>query len=72
MSLHVGCHELRTKAMPMLEKSRETLDKVTPKIESVAADVAELAHIVKAQAVEFQFMASEILGRVHRQTESRR
>jgi phage-related tail protein len=68
-SLTSDVQELRTKAMPILEKSRQTLDKVTPKVESVAADVAELAHIVKAQSVEFQIMASEILGRVHRQTD---
>ncbi|MGA8742214.1 MAG: hypothetical protein WB561_13600 [Terracidiphilus sp.] len=68
-SLMADVTELRSKAMPMLEKSRQTLDKVAPKIESVAADVAELAHIVKAQSVEFQVMASEILGRVHRQTD---
>jgi hypothetical protein len=68
-SLMSDVTELRAKAMPMLEKSRQTLDKVTPKVESVAADVAELTHIVKAQAVEFQIMASEILGRVHRQTD---
>jgi hypothetical protein len=61
--------DLRTKAMPILEKSRQTLDKVTPKIESVAADMAELAHTVKAQSLEFQIMASELLGRVHRQTD---
>lgn len=68
MSLQSDVQDLRTTAMPILAKSRETLERVAPKIESVAADVAEVAHILRAQTVEFQAVAGEILERVHRQT----
>jgi hypothetical protein len=60
--------ELRTTAMPILSKSRETLEKVAPKIESVSADVAEIASMLKRQSGQFQVVAGDILDRVHRQT----
>ena len=67
--------ELKTTALPILAKSKETLDKskeildrVAPKIEGVAADAADLARTVRQQTQEFQVVAAEILDRVHRQT----
>ncbi|MGA8088742.1 MAG: hypothetical protein WCA10_15785 [Terracidiphilus sp.] len=68
VSLQSDVQELRTTAMPILSRTRETLEKVAPKIESVATDVADLAHLLKEQSVEFQAVAAEILERVHRQT----
>ena len=68
ISLHADVQELRTTAMPVLVKSRETLEKVAPKLESVATDVADIAHILKRQSVEFQAVAGDILERVHCQT----
>ena len=68
VSLQSDVQELRTTAMPILNRTRETLEKVTPKIESVATDVADLAHRLKEQSVEFEAVAGEILDRVHRQT----
>jgi uncharacterized protein YoxC len=68
VSLQSDVQELRTTAMPILARTRETLDRVAPKIESVAADVADLAHRLKEQSIEFEAVAAEILERVHRQT----
>lgn len=68
VSLQSDVQELRTTAMPILARTRETLDRVAPKIESVATDVADLAHRLREQSVEFEAVASEILYRVHRQT----
>jgi hypothetical protein len=67
-SLQSDVQELRTTAMPILAKSRETLEKVAPKLESVAADVADIARSFKRQSVEFQAVAGDVLERVHRQT----
>ena len=67
-SLQSDVQELRTTAMPILVKSRETLEKVAPKLESVSTDVADIAHLLKRQSVEFQAVAGDILQRVHRQT----
>ena len=57
-----------TAAMPILHKSRETLDKVSPKIESVATDMAGLARDLREQGIQVQAIAGDILDRVHRQT----
>ena len=67
-SLQEDVQELRTTAVPVLVKSRETLERVGPKLESVASDVAEIASMLKRQSVEFQAVAGDILERVHRQT----
>jgi len=67
-AVQVDVQELRTTAMPILAKSRDTLEKVAPKIESVSADVADIASMLKRQTGEFQLVASDILDRVHRQT----
>jgi len=68
VSLQSDVQELRTTAMPILARTRETLEKVAPKIESIATDVADLAHRLKEQSIEFEAVAGEILERVHRQT----
>jgi uncharacterized protein YoxC len=68
VSLQSDVQELRTTAMPILDKTRETLAKVAPKIESIATDVADVTHRLREQSVEFEVVAGEILERVHRQT----
>jgi len=60
--------ELRTTAMPLLHKTKDTLDRVRPKIESIADDVADLTSRARDQGVRAQATASDILERVHRQT----
>src|ERR1700739_5149095 len=53
ISLHEDVKELRTTAMPILERSRETLDRVAPKIESVADDVDEVTRVLRQQCLVF-------------------
>jgi uncharacterized protein YoxC len=60
--------ELRTTAIPLLHKTKETLDKVRPKVESIADDVADITSRAREQSVHVQATASDILERVHRQT----
>jgi len=67
-TMHSEFQELKTTILPILTTSKETLDRVAPKIESVAADTADVARIAKQQAQDFQVVAAEILDRVHRQT----
>jgi hypothetical protein len=61
-------NEVRATALPMLNKTKETLDKIRPKIESIADDMADLSSRVRAESVDVQAKASDILERVHRQT----
>jgi uncharacterized protein YoxC len=60
--------ELRTTAMPLLHKTRDTLDKIKPRVESIAEDVADLTSRLREQGVQVQATTSEILNRVNKQT----
>jgi signal transduction histidine kinase len=60
--------ELRETVTPVLSRTKEFLDQVGPKLESVATDLAELAHMLRAQSAELQGSATEIMERVRRQT----
>lgn len=60
--------ELRTTAMPLLHKTKDTLDKVRPKVESIAEDVADLTSRLREEGVHVQATTSEILNRVNKQT----
>src|SRR6476620_259420 len=70
---HIGAvqsdiQELRTAATPILHKSREILDRVSPKIDSVATDVAGLARDLREQGIQVQATVGDILDRVQRQS----
>lgn len=60
--------EIRSTVMPMLNRSKELLEKVAPKVESVAADVADMAQSAREQTAHIRYTADEILARVYRQT----
>ena len=68
VSLQSDVHELRASAMPVIEKSRDTLEKLAPKIESVSTDIAEVVRTLREQTQQFQLVAGDVLDRVHRQT----
>jgi len=60
--------EVRSTVMPMLSRSKEMLEKVAPKVESVAADMADMAQSAREQTAHIRFTADEVLARVYRQT----
>jgi hypothetical protein len=60
--------DLRTTILPVLTESREFLARVGPKLDSVATDLAELAHGLRAQSVDLQATATEMLEKVRHQT----
>lgn len=68
MSLQSDVQEMRTSVMPILSRSKETIDRIAPKIESIATDMADLAQRAREQGIEVQATATEILDRIHRQT----
>lgn len=68
LSIHADVHELRTTVTPILTRSKETLDKVAPKIESVATDIADLTQRFREQGAYMQATTTDILERVERQT----
>ena len=68
VTLQSDVHELRANAMPVIEKSRATLEKLAPKIDSVTTDITEVVRTLREQTYQFQMVAGDVLDRVHRQT----
>src|SRR5258708_2354419 len=66
-AVQADVQQLRTGIMPVLTKSRELMDHLGPKVDSIATDLAVLAHTLREQGAEIQASADEILGRVNRQ-----
>ena len=66
--LHADVDELRAKAMPLLSKSHDLMEKVSPRIDSISRDMADLSRRAREQGEGFSDAASDILGRVNRQT----
>ncbi len=66
--MHDQVDDLRTSVLPVLTESREFLARVGPKLDSVATDLAELAHGLRAQCVDLQATATEMLEKVRHQT----
>jgi uncharacterized protein YoxC len=60
--------QLRTAATPILHHTKDFVTRVTPKLDAVAGDLVEMSRGLRAQSMEFQETATEILERVHRQT----
>ena len=61
-------NELRSTAMPLLTKSKDILEKISPRVETITADVATITQTVKEQTARISFTTDEILARVHRQS----
>ena len=68
VSLRSDVEEMRTSVMPILGMSKDFLEKVAPKVESIAADMADMAQRFREQTADLQVTTTEILDRVHRQT----
>ena len=66
--LHADMDELRSKAIPLLNKSHELMEKVSPRIDSISRDMADLSRRAREQGEGFSEAANDILGRVNRQT----
>ena len=59
--------ELRSSVMPLLDKTRALVTRLTPKIEETAEDLAALTHSLRVQTNDVQHAANEIIARVRTQ-----
>jgi uncharacterized protein YoxC len=59
---------LRSSVMPIIDTTRDLINRVAPKVEATAADLAEIAHGLRVQTVQMESAANEIVDRVRRQT----
>jgi hypothetical protein len=66
MQTHV--EEFRSVAIPILKKSHEVIDQVSPKVVSITSNLEELSHNARKQGLEIQATTNDILARVKRQS----
>jgi uncharacterized protein YoxC len=67
-TMQTQVEELRSVAMPILKRSHEVIDRVSPKVESIAGNLEELSHNARKQGADIQATTNDILARVHRQS----
>lgn len=59
--------EYRSSAMPIIEKTRDLLEKIAPKIEDTVKDVSEISKSLRTQTADIQTAANELIERTRRQ-----
>ncbi len=59
--------DLRSSVAPIIDHTRDLLQRVTPRIEQTTNDLAALTHILRTKAADVQSAADEIVERVRRQ-----
>jgi arginine deiminase len=59
--------ELRDSVIPVIDTTRDLVQRIAPKIDAAADDLAALTHSLREQAVDVQKVADEIIGRARRQ-----
>ena len=60
--------EVRTAVLPVIDQSRDLLNRVGPHLESISTDLSELTRSLRVQSADLQSVATEALERVRVQT----
>ncbi len=60
--------DFRSSVTPLIDNARGLLERVGPKVEGTAADIADVTHRLRVQAAEVEASAADILERVREQT----
>ncbi len=65
----VAAEDFKTTVLPMVHSTRELVERISPQIITVSADLAELTASLKKETRGVSFSAAEIMERISRQTE---
>lgn len=60
--------DMRSSIMPTVERTRDLIERLSPKVEQALTDVSEITRSVRAQVVEFEAVAGEVMDRVRKET----
>jgi methyl-accepting chemotaxis protein len=60
--------ELRSSVMPILDTTRDLINRVAPRIEEATTDLAEIVYGLRKQTAQMESAATEIVERVRHQT----
>lgn len=61
-------NELRASVLPIIDLTREVVERVAPRIEDAVEDLAGIAESLRTQTAEVQATVGELLERVRQQT----
>jgi ABC-type transporter Mla subunit MlaD len=67
-SLKEEIEEIRFSMMPTVHRTRELVDRLSPRVEQTVTDVAALAQTLRAQAEDMEAAVTEVLARVRKET----
>lgn len=67
-SLKQDVAEMRSAVMPVLDQTRELLNRVGPKVESTVTDISTLTRVMREQSAALEATLDGILLRVRKQT----
>jgi ElaB/YqjD/DUF883 family membrane-anchored ribosome-binding protein len=59
--------DIRSSVMPVMHKSRDLVDRLSPKVDQTVTDMAALAHSLRAQATDMEATVTEVLERVRKE-----
>ncbi len=60
--------DLKATVLPVIHQTRDLVQRISPQVVSVTNGLSELTELVRKEAKEVNISASEIMGRVNRQT----
>jgi len=66
-SMQEDLADLRSSLKPILERTRELVTNIAPKLEAATTDLAATAHDLRSQTVEVQSSVAEIMDRLRHQ-----
>jgi len=67
-SLKVEIEGIRSSVMPVVHKTRDLVDRLSPKVEQTVTEVGDLVHGLRVHAEELEASLTEILERVRKET----
>jgi uncharacterized protein YoxC len=67
-SLKEEVDEIRSSVMPVMQKTRDLVDRLSPSVEQGVTDLASMARVLRAQAEAVEETLAEVLERVRNET----
>src|SRR5271157_4843213 len=67
-SVREEIEDLRSSVMPIIDTTRDLINRVAPKIEATTVDLAEIIHGLRLQIAQMESAATEVVDRARRQT----
>jgi uncharacterized protein YoxC len=67
-SVSQATEDLKSTAIPMIHRTRELMERISPQVVTVSTSLAELSTVLNKETKEIKFSVSEMVERVNKQT----